>query len=84
MATWGWCGAASPVDGKGRDGAIWEMSVPGDTVGEATLSWGPHLPVHHCIMGKDTSLGKSSSVFPLLLRNAEGISQEVTTEEFDT
>lgn len=35
-------------------------------------------------MGKDASLGKSSSGFPLLLRSAEVVSQEVTTEEFDT
>lgn len=35
-------------------------------------------------MGKDTSLGKSSSGYPLLLRSVEGVSQEMTTEEFDT
>lgn len=44
----------------------------------------PHLPEHPRIMGKDAGLGKSSSGFLLLLRSAEGVSQEVTTEEFDT
>lgn len=36
-------------------------------------------PAHPC---RETSLGKSSSGFPLLLHRAERVSQEVTTEEF--
>jgi len=48
------------------------------------LSWAPHLPACTCVMGKDDSLGKSSSGLPLLLRSAEGVTQEVTTEESDT
>lgn len=72
------------MGGKGRDGAIWEMSAPEGTAGGATLSRAPHLPACPCIMGKDAKLGKSSSGFPLLLCSAEGVSQEVATEEFDT